>query len=158
MSLMLLSSLQALVFYQQGMNKQEMQHQRFYQLEHTAQQLIALMPTLEKRCLRHQDNANQIMHLLDQAQGCSFRVGATTFYYLVEDLGHYSCVVVLDDKVLKPTHHFRMSVVAQSDKEQHLASSFLQMRIIKPSSAPLDCLGGIQYRALGISSWRYLTL
>ena len=78
--------------------------------------------------------------------------GKNNYWYLVEDLGSYPCLLTVSDDEIKATHHFRFTVLTPSTPEY--SSSLVQIRVIRPH-AKLYCGGEINYVATGISSWRY---
>jgi hypothetical protein len=153
-SLLLLASMQQLLLYQRATAQQELQHQRFYQLETLIRQLEAKIPEgIKTQCIRKQDLANHAIEQLMNHQGCTLDLDGEHYRYLVEDLGMYSCLVVEDQGSARSSLHFRISLLLEST-EAHSAVS-IQIRSIKPARE-LACEGTPHQITRGISSWRYL--
>ncbi|WP_133135646.1 type II secretion system protein [Legionella rowbothamii] len=150
-SLLVASSMHHLLLYLKVTNHQEVLHQRFYQLEAVALQLVQQKP-FTLGCIRHQDSANHALNRLLQHQGCSFNDGELTYQYFIEDLGSFDCLVVYEQGQKRSSHHLRVSIALM---EEGRPVSFLQIRYIN-SRTLVNCEGNERLVRLGMSSWRYL--
>lgn len=151
-SLLVLTCLQHVLMYHKSVNKIEVQHQNFYQLERIAIQLARAKPSdLNENCLHSDDDANHVIHQLTHSEGCSLAVGLLKYRYFIEELGDYSCLIAQSNHTNYSTHHRRVSLMFLGDESQN---SLLQIRYIMPIRAQA-CLGTEHHVSLGISSWRY---
>lgn len=151
-TLLVLTGMQYVLLFQRAVARQENQHQEFYQLEHLARQLA--VSKTEKSCVLHQDNPNQVWAQLRAKHGCSLAIKDSHYQYLIEDLGVYPCLVVDYKKQKYTTRHLRVSLLVLRDDE--LASSLLQIRVVKPAGT-ISCTTIPRQITKGISSWRYVT-
>ena len=152
-SILLLALMQHICLYQKALSKQELQHQRFYQLEHLARRLLRSKYAQEgSSCWHMQDLANEALVQLKHSGACSLAQGKAHYRFIVEDLGIYPCIAVEQEGMFKSSHHLRLSLLIEAD-EEHSASA-LQIRLIKAADQLL-CLGKRRDVDLGISSWRY---
>ena len=151
--LLVLSCLQQLMLYQRATVKREAHHQDFYQLERLTRQIIHIPKESLISCMRKQDMANEsILNLLNK-QACQIKLGKKNYWYLIEDLGIFSCLMIAKDEALKSSHHFRYTVLAPATTEH---SAFLiQIRVIEEATT-LACYTSVNYVKAVISSWRYL--
>lgn len=153
-SVLLITCLHHVLLYHKALNKQELRHQSFYQLEDLAGQLARSSHlAIDKNCIELGDSANQVIQQLIHNEGCSLVVGQASYRYLIEDLGDFPCLVIHQEQSKHATRHLRVSVLLLADDEN--TASVLQLRFIKPSSA-IDCPGAEYTVTPGISSWRYL--
>jgi hypothetical protein len=152
-TLLILTSMQHILLYYKAINKQEVVHRSFYQLEKMAME-IAHSPTLlsNQNCIVREDSANQVMHFLRQKKGCNSINGSLHYYYLIEDLGEFPCLVIERDGHKSASYHRRISVMQINDGEP---ASFLQIRFISIGSVRI-CYNSEHIVTLGMSSWRYL--
>ncbi len=154
-SLLLLTCMHHVLLYGKAINRQEAQHQRFYQIEDTMRYLVQLKPEMiQKKCMVHGKSANQTMELLAKKQGCTLINAALQYHYLIEDLGVFPCLVVAQEQQLKATRHTRITVLQNAD-DLHPLISILQVRTIKIID-PLPCQKEVHKVHQGISSWRYM--
>jgi hypothetical protein len=151
-SLLLLTCMQHVLLYYKALNKQEIRHQNFYQLENLALQLVSTKH-LAKQCLEQRDAPNQVIHDLMNNEGCLLDIEQHKYRYFIEDLGDFACLLVHEKQRKTATHHFRITIVLLADEEN--AASALQIRFIKPSEV-VGCLGKEHFVRAGLSSWRYL--
>ena len=150
-SLLLITCMQHVLLYHKALNKQELRHQNFYQLENLALQL-ASAAHLNKQCMKQRDSANQVIEELTNNEGCLLVVEQHRYRYMIEDLGDFPCLVAHLKQNKRATHHLRISIVLLADEEN--TASLLQIRFIKPSEA-LGCFGKEHLVTPGLSSWRY---
>jgi type II secretory pathway component PulJ len=153
-SLLVLSSMKNLMIYQHAATIREREHQRFYQLERITRQLIHLPKKQLRSCTQEHDKANYSIIQLVEQQGCQLSIQETNYWYLVEDLGIYPCLITVNAKSLTGSHHFRVTVLTPETEEY--SASLVQVRVIETAKSQL-CTGTINYVRQGISSWRYLT-
>lgn len=147
-SLLLLSCMQHTALYQRAVGTQEMQHQRFYQLEHGVRQLT--QSVYKPPCLIKKEEVNQVLEqLVEHQKSCSFRVGHDHYHYRIEDLGSYPCLLAHQ----QGTHHFRLSLALIAGDNNRI--SILQVRVIRRAHTAI-CAKDARQVHLGISSWRYL--
>jgi hypothetical protein len=152
-SLLILTLMQHILMYHQAINKQEKQHQEFYQLERVAGQLAQVkLELIEPSCVRHTDSANKTLQELFHHKGCPLRVGKVDYQYLIEDLGPQPCLVIGEKQYT--SYHDRISVALFANVEVVLP--VLQIRYIKPGPN-LSCINDIHHIKSGISSWRYFS-
>lgn len=154
MSALVLLCLQHLLLYHQVLNKQEEGHQRFYQLENIALQLIN-NPSLvmAPECIQWEDSANKAMEMLAAGKGCLLQVEGESYLYLLEDLGDFPCLILTERKKKLTSHHLRLSLLLEG---RHGFSALgLQIRLIK-SGGISKCKGRKHNVFSGISSWRPL--
>ncbi|MGL5742539.1 MAG: type II secretion system protein [Legionella sp.] len=124
-SLLLLSSMQHILLFHKAANRQEMQHQNFYQLEHVAMQLASKpLTAVGQNCVVHEDSANQVLERLLKHQGCSLANGLLQYHYFIEDLGELPCLRTIYHGNQHATHHKRVSVVQMNEET---VASFLQI-------------------------------
>ncbi|MCW8471717.1 type II secretion system protein [Fluoribacter gormanii] len=150
-SLLILTSMQHTLLYYKAINKQEMLHQNFYQLEDVTLQLLHQHQAFNHDCLVRSDSANQAIHHLLHQKGCSLISGLTKYKYYIEDLGEFPCLVVRYKGRKSATHHQRVTVVPMEDG---VPASLLQVRFISAGRV-LPCLAKERTVSLGVSSWRY---
>jgi hypothetical protein len=154
-SLLLLTVMHHVLLYGKAINRQEIQHQRFYQLEdtmlHLAQQKTNM---IEKQCIVDQKNGNKVIEILVKKEGCSLVNGDIQYQYIIEDLGEFPCLVVRQNEQTNATRHTRITLLQSAD-EIHPVTSVLQVRNIKKIT-PLPCQSEVLKVSSGISSWRYI--
>ncbi|HHY0701637.1 TPA: type II secretion system protein [Legionella anisa] len=151
-SLLILTSMQHVLLYYKTINKQEVLHQNFYQLEGVALRLLHQHTTLNSDCVIRSDSANQVIHNLLEHKGCSLKSGLTQYKYYIEDLGEFPCLVVRYKGRKSASHHQRVTV---APFEEGSPVSLLQIRLISSGRA-IPCLATEHVTPLGVSSWRYL--
>lgn len=152
-SVLVVTSMQHILLYYKAINRQEVLHQRFYQLENVASQLAhAKLTSLNRSCIVDEDAANQVMNNLLHQKGCSLADGVVHYQYLIEDLGEFSCLITLKQGQKHATLHRRVSVV---QIQENIPTSFLQIRFITVGGMA-NCLSQEHFIPLGTSSWRYL--
>lgn len=153
-SLLVLNSMHHVLLYYKAINKQEVFHDRFYQLEHIALQLVQQNKSLNPDCILHSDSANQVVQDLQNRKGCILVNGFSQYQYILEELGEFPCLVVhLRGKKLA-TRHQRVTVVSMGN---NIPISVIQMRVIHSARA-IPCLRKKEHSVpLGISSWRYIS-
>lgn len=153
-SLLVLASMQQVLLYYKAINRQEVLHQNFYQLEHLAMQLVRSSSLhTSKDCYLQEDNANTVIKKLIN-KGCSIILSQKKYLYGIEDLGEFPCLVLEQGGQKYISHHFRVTVLQD---EQDIASSVIQLRFIKLSSSSLSCSEEEIWVKEGVSSWRYLS-
>lgn len=102
-SLLVLTSMHHVLLYYKAINKQEVFHDRFYQLEHIALQLVQQNKSLKQDCILHSDSANQVVQDLQNRKGCTLVNGFSQYQYILEELGEFPCLVVhIKGKNLQP--------------------------------------------------------
>lgn len=142
-----------LTFYK-AINKQEVQHRNFYQLEHIALQLAQIKTSkFETKCVGHKDSANQVIQQLNQGGGCSLNAGEFYYRYFIEELGDFPCLGVQEDQKHCSIRHRRVTLILISEENP---SSLLQIRYL----TPIKEQPGLTERQIvsgGLSSWRYLS-
>lgn len=153
MSLLLLSSMHHVLLYQKAAHNWEKGHYDFYQLEYVARHLLRMKTSQLQGCVIKQNRANLVIQQVARKKGCGLTVGGKDYNYIVEDLGDYPCLMVKQQKKIKPTHHYRFTVLRRSMEQQ--PASLVQLRVIKLSTEELLCSGEANYVSTGISSWRY---
>ncbi|QMT60683.1 type II secretion system protein [Legionella sp. PC997] len=151
-SILALTSMQHILLYYKAINKQEMLHQSFYQLEDVTLQLLHQPQAFNQDCLVRSDSANQAIHHLLHQKGCSLMSGLTQYKYYIEDLGEFPCLVAREKGRKFATHHQRVTVVPIEDGSP---VSLLQIRVISAGRV-IPCLAKERSISLGVSSWRYL--
>ena len=151
-SLLILTSMQHILLYYKAINKQELLHRSFYQFEKVAYQLThSGFSSINRACIVYADSANQIIQNLLHHQGCS--LSNSSYYYLIEDLGEFPCLITNHKGRKYATHHQRISVMQM---EEGIPSSFLQIRFISVGGT-IACFTKEHSIRLGISSWRYFS-
>lgn len=152
-TLLLMTSMQQVLLYHKAINRQEKEHQSFYQLEAVALQLSRKQDLLISTCVRNKDAPNAVIDALVHNEGCLLTTGQIRYRYFIEDLGSFPCLVLQHGDMKQTSHHLRITLL-QMTEEAHAPLSVLQVRYIKsgPSSV---CLGREHRVSEGISSWRY---
>ncbi|MFI4918819.1 MAG: type II secretion system protein [Legionellales bacterium] len=151
-SLLVLACMQHILLYHKAMNKLELQHQGFHQLEALAIQLAhAKLSELDAGCFEFGDSVNQVIRRLMQHEGCLLSVDKHHYKYLIEELGDFPCLVAQQDGVTFSTHHRRVTVLSTASDN---ADTLLQVRQISAIKYQ-PCLGEAHDIALGVGSWRY---
>ncbi|WP_392536862.1 type II secretion system protein [Legionella sp. 227] len=150
--LLILTSMQHTLLYYKAINKHEVVHQNFYQLEDVALQLLHQHTDLPQDCVIHTDSANQVTHHLLHNKGCSLIIGETQYKYYIEDLGEFPCLRAYYRGRNTATHHQRVTVVPV---ENGTPGALLQIRFISGGRV-VPCLAKEHSISLGVSSWRYL--
>lgn len=153
-SLLVLSSMNQVMIFQQASAQRELVQQDFYQLERLARSLINAPKARLKSCMFAQDLANSSINSLLQGQGCRFNLKKNSYFYLIEDLGVYPCFIVINESIMYSSQHFRFTVLSAAT-EKH-GASLMQLRVIKPIKLQ-SCNAPVHYVNSGISSWRYLS-
>ena len=151
-SLLVLTSMQHVLLYYKAINKQELLHQNFYQLEDVTLQLLHQHQVFNQDCLVRSDSANQAIHHLLHQKGCALVSGSTQYKYFIEDLGEFPCLVVRHKGRKSATHHQRITVAPIEDGAP---ASLLQIRFISAGRV-IPCFAKEHSVSLGVSSWRYL--
>ncbi len=151
-SLLILTSMQHVLLYYKAINRQEILHRNFYQLEDVALQLLHQRTALHQNCVVRSDSANQVMHNLLHHKGCSLVNGLIQYKYYIEDLGEFPCLVVHHKGRKSATRHQRITIVPI---EEGFPVSLLQVRFISAGRA-IPCFAKEHSIPLGVSSWRYL--
>lgn len=151
-TLLILAFMNHVLVYYKSINKQEMRHQQFYQLESLALQLVRASP-LNLNCVRPVGDVNKAIHYLINNSGCSIIKGKLHYRYTIEDLGVFPCLVTQYKGNKTGTHHFRITLIFNSSEENGV--SVLQLRYLKPV-ATLSCINEERQVSPGVSSWRYL--
>ncbi|MCW8407882.1 type II secretion system protein [Legionella sp. PATHC035] len=150
--LLILTSMQHTLMYYKAINKQEVVHQNFYQLEDVALQLLRQYSELPQDCVMHTDSANQVTHRLFHHKGCSLNSGKMQYKYYIEDLGEFPCLRAYYRGRNTATHHQRITI---APVENGTPGSFLQIRFIHRGRI-IPCLTKEHSISLGVSSWRYV--
>ncbi|KTD31702.1 hypothetical protein Lmor_2578 [Legionella moravica] len=154
-SLLILTNMQHVLLYSKALNRQEYQHQNFYQMEDILMWLTEIQTQhIDKDCFISEKGANKVIGQLVRDDGCLVDGDTLRYRYLIEDLGDFPCMVVEKKGKLLSTHHFRITLLQRSD-EHNPASSVLQIRDIK-AIASASCQGEAHRVSAGISSWRYI--
>ncbi|MBL7479452.1 hypothetical protein [Legionella bononiensis] len=154
-SLLILTCIQHVFLYSRALNRQEYQHQNFYQMEDTLMQLTELqLHLIDRECIIPRKGADKVIGKLAKNEGCLVPGGDKRYRYLMEDLGDFPCVVTQKEGKLLSTRHIRITLL-QSPDEYNPTPSVLQVRNIKdiPSES---CHGELHQVSTGISSWRYI--
>lgn len=152
-SLLVLSTMQHLLFYHKAINRQALLQQHFYNLEKTVKHLVTGLHALDLlACVVHETSANQILHDL-KPQGCSLFLGGFQYHYLIEDMGSFPCLITDIGGFKKATHHYRISV---EQLEKDAPAMVMQVRVILAREV-MECTAKENRIPLGLSSWRYLT-
>ncbi|KTD68779.1 MULTISPECIES: hypothetical protein [Legionella] len=150
--LLIMTAMQHTLLYYKAINKQEVAHQSFYQLEDVALQLLHQHTTFNQDCVVHTDAANQVMHQLLRNKGCSLDSDNVLYKYYLEDLGEFPCLSVWYRGQKSATHHLRLTIMLIEDG---VPGSILQIRFIRRGKV-MPCLAKEHSVSLGVSSWRYL--
>ncbi|RUR19289.1 type II secretion system protein [Legionella sp. km535] len=154
-SLLILTNMQHVLLYSKALNRQEYQHQNFYQMEDILMRLTEIQTQhIDKNCFISEKGANQVIGKLVRDDGCLVDGDTLRYRYLIEDLGEFPCLVVKKEGELRSTHHIRITLLQRSN-EHNSAISVLQVRDIK-AIASESCQGEAHRVSAGISSWRYI--
>ena len=148
-TLLILTSMQHVLMYYKAINRHKLQQREFFQHEKLALQL-ANTPLIESHCVEHSDAINTVLQRLSASEGCHFIDQQIQYYYLIEDLGEFPCLVTRQQK---STRHIRVSLLQRSNNQDYL----LQIRYLKPLPY-LSCLSQSKVVNSGVGSWRYLSL
>lgn len=154
-SLLVLSCMQHILLYHKAMNALAKQHRNFYQLELVAMQLAQTkLAKVNQDCVVFSDNANQVLQQLVDREACLLTINSENYYYLIEELSDFPCLIIYRKNTKYSTHHRRVSIAYKiQDQNTHL---FLQLRQINAINY-LTCNESEQQVKPGISSWRYLS-
>lgn len=140
-----------LLFYK-VVNRRERQHQDFYQMEYLARQL-AETKFDHSDCMLYADQANTVIVKLKSNKGCTVQIKGIKYYYLIEELGDFPCMIAVKNEKHYSTHHRRVSLMLVS---QDSPNSLLQIRYF--IAIPLQSCYGTRYDvSLGLNSWRYMS-
>ncbi|WP_165483190.1 type II secretion system protein [Legionella quateirensis] len=155
-SLLILTCIQHVFLYSKALNRQQYQHQNFYQMEDTLMQLTELqLHLIDQECIIPTKGADKVIGKLVKNEGCLVPGSDKHYRYLIEDLGDYPCVVTQKEGQMLSTHHIRITLL-QSPDAYNPAASVLQVRNIKESASE-SCHGETHQVSTGISSWRYIS-
>ncbi|MDI1353089.1 MAG: type II secretion system protein [bacterium] len=155
MALLSLTLLQHVLLYYKAINRQERQHQLFYQMESIAGQLTySQNRTINSMCMVDTHSANKALEHLTHHKGCSLDLGTVSFQYIIEDLGIHPCLIVRTNDKKHSTHHVRITILAIPKEEESNAA--LQVRVIQTTNLLSTCSEPQHIVSEGISSWRYL--
>lgn len=152
-TLLLMTSMQQILLYHKAINRQEKEHQNFYQLETIVLQLARKHDLLTSTCVINKDEPNAAIDALVHGGGCRVTAGSIRYGYLIEDLGLFPCLVTEHDAMQQATHHLRITVL-QLTEDAHVPLAVLQVRYLKPEQSSL-CQSRERRVLEGISSWRY---
>lgn len=152
MGLLLLGAMHQLQLVLHSSRERELAHQEFYQLEHLLRKRMS-SSFKKTTCVFPQQDINWAWAELMQKKGCQLTGAAKEYYYLMEDLGDYPCLIVVDGKKKQATHHYRLAVASVSKNEK---LALLQIRFIEPAISASQCQKGTHQVQPGISSWRYV--
>lgn len=147
-SLLLVSSMQQLVLYSKAINRQELHHQLFYQLE-DAMKYVLKNALKNTACELTTSDADNALNKLSHGMGCSFAFGGREYRYFYEYLGAFPCLVVSENEHTFETHHIRVTLM-----QQDAVSSVLQVRYLNKGIVS-SCSKELHKVFIGISSWRY---
>jgi len=149
LTLIVLSLMQAVFLYLKASNNQIANHKNLYELEALANQLIDL--NAKPECIVNEQNPNILASLLLQNHGCLFKYNKKNYYYIIADLGIYSCLQIKILENIYSSHHWLISVIPEPPK-QHL----LQLRVAKPYTLSECLLDEAKMISSGIISWKFI--
>lgn len=109
--LMILSLMQAVFLYVKASKQIVDWHQQFYQLEAFTNQL-RVSPHLagNEDCRVKNKSPNAVIDLLQKQHGCKAVLENQTYIYLIDDLGEYPCLHIMNNHGVRSSHHWLVSV------------------------------------------------
>jgi len=110
LSILVLTSLQAVYLEFKMINQLIANHRAFYQLEETAKKLAQQIDQLQ-HCVTQDSDLTHMDSVLLQHQGCKIQNQDDTFYYLFTDLGRDNCLVLRLDNIFYTSHQWLVSVM-----------------------------------------------
>lgn len=147
LSLLILSQMQMVFLHSKALNQIVKKHRVFYELESEAKRIA--FREQEGRCLISEQDPNEVIHLLQKKQGCSFRHKKQDYAYLVEELGVFPCLQTRYHNETYSTQHLRINIRATGRY-----SAFLQLRVAKLAKLENCQLDKPSFISLGLQSWR----
>jgi hypothetical protein len=103
-------------------------HQDFYKLEDLAEQISQnISGYATKDCVVAKLDMNEINKTLLISKGCRLEDKNHDHYYIVSDLGVYSCLQIGDKDIKYSSHHWLISLTSKE-----LSSKIIQIRIALP--------------------------
>lgn len=150
-TLLVVSLMHGVWLYFKASNRISTNHQAFYDLEAAAQQLRLTKNIFnQENCFIAGKDPNQIIDSLYKNKGCSFYFDKSLYFYVIENLGQFPCLQIIERKKIHASQHIRVTLASS----QHAA---LQIRIANVSGLS-ECKQSIHLINQGIISWRYLTI
>lgn len=120
LSLLILCSLQRLVFIIRTNERIKIQHQAFYALESTAKMLQINFSKLPKACKHQNLNVDNVSRHVLSSEGCSFEQAGVMYSYLFLDLGVFPCLMISEKNEEYSSHHWWLIISSEQIKHQVL--------------------------------------
>jgi hypothetical protein len=150
LTMLVLLLMQTLYIYIKASNQVVSSHNEFYQLE-TAARFLSSEPFVAD-CILTNEDPNKVIELLRRHQGCLQEINHRQFYYLIDDLGRFPCLNIMENDELYASRHWLISVLSKRGQR-----TLLQLRIARLGEM-MDCRGSFHRQIpSGIVSWRYLS-
>lgn len=116
-SMLILTSLQRLIYTTRTNEHVKMQHQAFYALEAVAKTLQTTFSTLPGRCKMNHLSMNDVTRQGMLQQGCSLEQAGVVYTYLFVDLGVFPCLMISAENKNYSSHHWW--VILSSEQMKH---------------------------------------
>ncbi len=149
LTLIVLSLMQAVFLYLKVSNNLISNHEKLYELETIAKQIIKSNNKL--KCITSEQDPNILASLLLQNNGCLINYNKKNYYYLIADLGIYPCLQIRSRSDVFSSHHWLISVITALPKQK-----LLQLRMAKSSEFSECLLDDLKIISGGSVSWRYI--
>lgn len=151
--LLIITGLQQTLLYFRAINRKEETHQRFYSLEHAADQLFRnAHDEGDLKCFGKESLSDAELLKKLKNTACAMKTGEREYYYYIEDLGEFPCLVINKEGLTFMSHHYQISISLKTETTDD--ASFLQLRYFKQSSLS-QCTFTAHTVSEGISTWRY---
>ncbi|WP_133131180.1 hypothetical protein [Legionella yabuuchiae] len=151
LTLLILSLMQGVFLYSKFNTQSLARHEAFYQLE-SAVSLIAsdLTSYARNECVIQDNHPNSAINIIPD-KGCSIEREGKVFKFVVSDLGHYECVLIVRNNEHSGSHHWL--ITASEDSK-----TVLQIRY-----ATVESQGECQHQPIylaseGKLSWRLINV
>lgn len=149
LSVLLLAQLSILLAHQKSMNQIRQRYETQHALETFAQGLLSEASLSWKTsCMVSGDRLpNSIPEKLAKHGGCVAHQGRYAVYFLMESLGDFPCVQVIDKGLPYSTRHWRLTVLTDN-------AEALQIRLVTPITYLACPSADVSLVREGIISWR----
>lgn len=150
LTMLTLTLMQTVFIYLKVSQQVVKNHELFYELETIARVLSSESYSLD--CLLTNEEPNKVLELLRDHYGCHRVVGKHQYDYLIDDLGYFPCLTIVERGKDYSSHHWLVNVATNT-----LPQMMLQLRLAK-RAGEMDCQSPSKRQIdPGTVSWRYLS-
>ncbi|MDF1684234.1 MAG: hypothetical protein P1U36_06210 [Legionellaceae bacterium] len=145
---LLFSMMRGTWIYQKLVRQTRASHEAFYDLEAAASHLEKSgLKNIPKSCIKKTNDLNQPLSILRSEQGCVLRYKNQVYYYVIADLGVFTCLKIK----AQASHHWSLAITASE-----LGHEILSLRIAQPAGKRKKICKVSSEISTGVLSWRYV--